>query len=221
MRRAPERTYVNTGVASRRIGADGSAWPTMIASGSPQRKRELDAASNWLSAAGIARSVTVSWIGDRHYEIVVTNPVTGEPENIADVGQGTSQVLPVIIAGLRLRPDDTLIVEEPEIHLHPRAQAALGDYFANLCNRGVQALVETHSEYFIVRLQQQIASGQLDPEHVMLYYVYSEPDGKKIKPVTLDDTASFRDQIPGGFFPQRIDEARKLIEARGRAGTAE
>jgi len=69
-----------------------------------------------------------------------------------------------------------------------------------------------------VRLQQQIASGQLDPEHVMLYYVYSEPDGKKIKPVTLDDTASFRDQIPGGFFPQRIDEARKLIEARDALG---
>lgn len=219
MRTPPERTYVNTGVAGRRIGADGSNWPGTLALDSSirrSRRNRLTVVREWLQKAGIASDLSVSWLTDRHYEIVVTNPVTGETENIADVGQGTSQVVPVIVAGGGLEPDETFIVEEPEIHLHPRAQAALGDFFAYLTNRGVQSLVETHSEYLILRVQQQIAGGDLSPEDVIFYYVGSTPGGKAITPLLLDSTAAFRDQLPGGFFPQRVEEARKLVAARGR-----
>ncbi len=152
MRRPPERTYVNTGVAGTKIGADGGGWPSILALESSSRRRgsQLDI-TPWMKDAGIAASVSISWLTDRHYEIVVTNPSTGESENIADVGQGTSQVLPVIVAGLRLKSDDIFIVEEPEMHLHPKAQAALGDFFYDLVRRDVQCFVETHSEYLILR----------------------------------------------------------------------
>jgi len=219
MRRAPERTYVNTGVAGRNIGADGAGWPSMLALESPRRRVIGNAITHWTQSAGIADRVTVSWLTDRHYEIVVTNSVTGETENIADVGQGTSQVLPVIVGGSRLRSGDIFIVEEPEIHLHPRAQAALGDFFSELVGAGVQSIVETHSEYLLLRLQQSIASGAIDPASIVFYYVRATPSAKEVDKLTLDSSASFRDQLPGGFFPQRVEEARALARARGTRTT--
>jgi hypothetical protein len=215
MRRAPERTYVNTGVIGRKIGADGSGWPSVLALESPRRRQIGTATTSWMRNAGIAESVSIAWLSDRHYEIVVTNPHTGEKENIADVGQGTSQVLPVIVGGTRLRSDDTFIVEEPEIHLHPRAQASLGDYFCGLVDRGVQCLIETHSEYLLLRLQQKVAAGELDADSIIFYYVTNQAGAKKVISLTLDESASFNDQLPGGFFPQRVGEARKLVAARG------
>ena len=214
MRLPPERTYVNTGVSGRKIGADGSGWPSVLALESQRSRRVGSALTQWMRAAGIAESVAVSWLTDRHYEIVVTNPGTGETENIADVGQGTSQVMPVIVGGSRLRDHEIFIVEEPEIHLHPRAQAALGDFFVTLVDRNIQCLIETHSEYLLLRLQQKVAAGELDPDSIVFYYVSSNKS-KQVVQLTLDDRASFRDQLPGGFFPQRVEEARKLVKARG------
>jgi predicted ATPase len=216
MRRPPERTYVNTGVIGRKIGADGSGWPSVLALESPRRRTVGHAITEWMRDAGIAESVSVAWLTDRHYEIVVTNPATGETENIADVGQGTSQVLPVLVGGSRLQRGDVFIVEEPEIHLHPRAQAALGDFFTGLVQDGVQSIVETHSEYFLLRLQQKVAAGEIEPNQICFYYVRTVGGSKEVAKLVLDETASFRDQLPGGFFPQRVDEARKLAMTRGK-----
>ena len=155
MRKPPERTYVNTGVVGRRIGADGSGWPSVLALESSRRRSLGQDTTSWMRHAGIADSVSVSWLTDRHYEIVVTNPNTGEKENIADVGQGTSQVLPVIVGGSRLARDDVYIVEEPEIHLHPRRRPHW-EISSVTWSRGVQCLLETHSEYLLLRLQQKM-----------------------------------------------------------------
>ena len=221
MRLAPERTYVHTGIEGRYVGADGANWPSMLALDASRRSPKLTLVQDWLKAAGVASKISVNWLTDRHYEIVITNPTSGETVNIADVGQGTSQVLPVLIAGARLSAGDTYIVEEPEIHLHPRAQAALGDYFADLIDSGVQAFVETHSEYLIMRLQQHVASGRLTPDQVVFYYVSSKKGGgKEVTPMRLDREAIFDQQLPGGFFPQRMSEASGLAKARAAAKDA-
>src|SRR3569623_479299 len=102
---------------------------------------------DWLSAAGIASDVRIDPLSDRYYEIHIQHPVTKEYENYADVGYGNSQVIPVLVAGYGLDSNDTLLVEEPEIHLHPKAQAELGNFFVELLEKGVQSIVETHSEH--------------------------------------------------------------------------
>ncbi|OWY62576.1 hypothetical protein B7486_57675, partial [cyanobacterium TDX16] len=127
MRKAPERTYINTGVAGRLIGADGANWPAAVALESSRRGEQDTLPQDWAESAGLAADIKVSWLSDRHYEIMLQHPESGEYANIADVGQGSSQVLPVVVGGSQLSAGDTFIVEEPEIHLHPRAQAALGE----------------------------------------------------------------------------------------------
>jgi hypothetical protein len=216
MREPPPRTFLNTGSVGSHIGVSGENWGAMVALATSGRGRSayLGEATKWMRRAGIASALDVQWLSDRHFELVVEHPLSHEKENISDVGRGTSQVLPVILGGYRLRPGDTYLVEEPEIHLHPRAQAALGDYFADLHDRRIQSIIETHSEYLIMRLQQHIAKGRLSASAVRFYYIKSTRSGKRLQPLTLNEDAVFQQQIPGGFFPQRVTEATGLARAR-------
>lgn len=138
-----------------------------------------------------------------------------EYQNLADVGQANSQVIPVLVGGLRLNAGSTYLVEEPEIHLHPRAQADLGDYFKGLLDRGVSSIVETHSEYLVLRLQQHVATGEMPPHLIRFMYVDSLSTGKRVRTLELDSDGRLVTPIPAGFFPQRLEEARKLARIRG------
>jgi hypothetical protein len=222
MRDAPIRTYLHSGSVSESIGLSGENWGSLFVLAESDRSADSNMmhwVREWMRLAGVAENLEIKWLSDRHFEVMVEHPVSGEKENISDVGRGTSQVLPVIMGGYRLRAGQTYLVEEPEIHLHPRAQAALGDYFLDLTHRGVQTILETHSEYLILRLQQHVAAGVLDPANIVFYYVAATASGKTITPLTLNDSAVFETQIPGGFFPQRMEEASKLARARANIGT--
>jgi hypothetical protein len=219
MREAPLRTYLHTGAVGSHIGLAGENWGSHVALADSGRGRRnyMTKVKSWIRKAGIADSLDIDWLSDRHFEIKVRHPVSGESENISDVGRGTSQVLPVIVGGYRLKAGDTYLVEEPEIHLHPRAQAALGDYFLDLTQSGIQTILETHSEYLIMRIQQHVASGRLSASDVVFYYLQATNEGKEIVPLNLNSDAVFETQIPGGFFPQRMQEATNLARARGKS----
>ncbi len=217
MRRAPERTYHQTGAASRRIGAYGENWAGLLVldAARPARSRRIvPRLIQWLKKAGLASDVRLNWLSDRHYEVQVQHSTTGEYQNLADVGQANSQVLPVLIGGFRLPAGATYLVEEPEIHLHPRAQAHLGDFLSDLHEAGVQTLVETHSEYLILRLQQHIAAGVIKPRDIAFYYVHAAGSSKRIRELRVDGLGLFDTPLDQGFFPQRLEEARNLALIR-------
>ncbi len=174
-----------------------------------------------MKQAGIASDLRVEPLSDRHYEIRVQHPVTEEYQNLADVGYGNSQILPVLVGGFNLRPGATYLVEEPEIHLHPRAQAELGDFFLDLYRRGVQSVVETHSEHLILRLQQHVASQSIPPDKIGFYYVYAQGKKKGVAPLKLDSLGRFTEPWPEGFFPERLEEAKKLSKLRFKIESSE
>ena len=217
MRTPPERNYQHTGEATSRIGSQGENWAghLVLDLNRPARSRTIEVPlHDWMKKAGLASDVRPKWSSDRTYEIQVQHPKSREYENLADVGQANSQVLPVLVGGLRLPADSTYIVEEPEIHLHPRAQAELGDFFLYLYERGVQALVETHSEYLLLRLQQHVARGAIPPEAIIFYYVSARGTRKVVRQLSLDRQGRFVQPIPHGFYPERLEEAKKLARLR-------
>lgn len=223
LRASPSRTYLFTGERRKRIGLSGENAVNMMAMDAQARRsgqlRVAELISMWLERAQIGARVSINPLSDRHYEIRVEHPITHESENLADIGYGISQVLPVLTGGYSLAPGSTYLIEEPEIHLHPRAQGELGSFLADLYERGVHTLVETHSEYLVLRLQQYVAQGRIPPSDISIIYVYPADSGKVAKHLSIDENGVFTEEWPEGFFPERLDEARNLAKARrGESG---
>ena len=176
VRSSPQRTYLFTGERRSRIGSGGENMTTVLIKGAMTRRKKdhlsiQSKINDWLVKSKMARQVEISPISDRHYEIHIENYFTGEKQNIADVGYGHSQVLPILVGGYSMGPGSTFLIEQPELHLHPKAQAELGDFFLDLYNNGVQTIIETHSEHLILRLQQHVASGIIPPNDIAVYFI--------------------------------------------------
>ena len=218
MRLPPSRSFLFSGERNKRVGVNGENAVNMIAMDSLRKgkksKRIKEKLITWLKSAGIASDLKIVDLSERHYELHIQNLNSNEYQNFADVGYGNSQVIPILVAGYNLEKGETLVVEEPEIHLHPNAQAELGDFFLDLYHNKVNSLIESHSEYMIVRLQQHVASGKIDKDDIAFYYIHAEDGQKHIKQLTLDGDGVFEQKWPQGFFPYRLDEAKELARIR-------
>jgi hypothetical protein len=98
--------------------------------------------------------------------------------NIADVGFGVSQTLPVLVALLAANRDQIVSIEQPELHLHPRAQVALADIILQAVDRGVRVVIETHSSLLLLALQTLVAEGRLAPGRVSLNWFTRDSTGQ-------------------------------------------
>lgn len=221
----PQRTYLYSGETARYVGHTGSNTAVMLASDSSrrggERKELVQEISRWFVATGIGKALKVKSLTSRHFEISLTSN-DGTEHNICDVGFGCSQVLPVLTAGLNLftrpienvpmRATRTLIVQEPEIHLHPNAQAALGSFFVELTGRGGQIFVETHSDNLVLRVARHVALGDISPDDVAIFYV-SDTAKQRVAEISISDAGAFEPDWPEGFFPQRQAESLALARA--------
>ena len=125
---------------------------------------------------------------ERVYEVTTT--IGGVESSLVDVGFGVSQVLPVITL-LYIAPiGSTVLLEQPELHLHPKAQSALADLLLYVAEtRKLQLIVESHSEHIVRRLQRRVAEGEPNfakPENIKMYYCESDPAGSTAAEVEID-----------------------------------
>lgn len=223
----PQRTYLFTGETPSRVGRTGSNGVSMLVNDASQRGRErdllIDQISEWLRQSGIGNGLVLRPLTDRHFEICIED-LDGRQHNICDVGFGCSQVLPVLVGALNafVDADDSrgrlsdpiFVVQEPEIHLHPNAQATLGSFFVSALQKRGQVFIETHSDNLVLRVARHVAAGQLDPSDVAIFFFSNEKTGKRVQRLELDARAAFVPAWPGGFFPQREHEALGLARAR-------
>ena len=118
-----------------------------------------------------------------------------------------------LVAGYWADPNSTLIVEEPEIHLHPRAQSELGHFVYQMYRNKVQVILETHSEHLVLRIQRLVAEGRIPPKDVIIYYVYPRAGKKTFSVLGLTEEGMFQGKWPEGFFPERLVEGRAILKA--------
>ncbi|SMF61379.1 AAA family ATPase [Allosphingosinicella indica] len=225
----PQRTYLYSGESARKVGISGSNMATMLAADASKRggirKDLVSNISFWFRYTGIAEGVTVQSLTPRHFEIcLISND--GSKHNICDVGFGCSQVLPVLVGGLNLFDEShpgssnkLLVVQEPEIHLHPDAQAALGSFFSNLATRGGQIFIETHSDNLVLRIARHVALGDIAPEDVAIFYVTDQGE-ERVSEIGIDEHGAFEPPFPNGFFPQRQAESLSLARAAMRKSSS-
>jgi predicted ATPase len=159
--------------------------------------------------------VAIETLTPRHFEVLMRTPgYTREFHNLSDVGFGNSQILPILVEGY-LGSALTMVIEQPEIHLHPAAQLKLGDFFHDLVKAGKQVIVETHSEHLLLRLQTLVAKGELPAEDVQVLYVEREESRSNVRVLEITRMGSFQNW-PKGFFGEKHAELSELVEAAAK-----
>jgi hypothetical protein len=182
------------------------AWQTV-------ERRRYESLNEDLQHIGLARSVAACRINDVAIELRV-GLVENRFDNIADVGIGVSHILPVIVA-LRAADKGRLVyVEEPEIHLHPRAQTKLADILAGAAKRGVRVVAETHSTLLLTAIQTLVAKGELSPDLVKLHWFQRDPQTgiTQIGSADLDENGAFGDW-PEDFDKVALDTEGAYLDA--------
>jgi len=134
--------------------------------------------------------------------------------SIADVGLGISQVLPVIVALITADSGQLVYIEQPELHLHPRAQSTLAQLFAAAARRGVRVVVETYSSLFLLGVQTLIAEGQLAPDLVKLHWFRRDEAGAtEITSSDLDESGAFDIDWPEDFAEVALQAESRYLDA--------
>jgi predicted ATPase len=162
------------------------------------RVAKLDEA---LRRMGLTSKATTTVLDANSLEIKVARtlqPASADDlVSVADVGFGVSQSLPVIVALIAADPGQLVYIEQPEIHLHPRAQKAIADLIADAARRGVRLVVETHSDIILSRLQWNIARKDqpLPPTDVIAHWFERDPltGVSRVRSNTPDETGAFGD----------------------------
>ena len=133
--------------------------------------------------------------------------------NVADVGFGVSQTLPVLVALLVARPGQIVYLEQPEIHLHPRAQDAMAGILADAARRGVRVVVETHSSILLLAIQTLVANAELSPDLVALHWFRRDDGGETyIESAKLDQAGAFGDW-PEDFGEVTLNAEQRYLDA--------
>jgi len=182
------------------------------------RKTFQQMVAYWLRELGLIESFTVEEIKqgtNRWQALVVTRP-GGSKVLLTDVGFGVSQVLPVVTLLLYVPEGSTVILEQPEIHLHPLAQANLADVIIYAAQRRrVQVIVESHSEHLLLRLQRRIAEQQLSAKDVKVYFSDAPNGVSRLTELELDlfgNIQNWPDKFMGDAFGETAAAERARLK---------
>ena len=210
----PERTYKFTSTGPRYPGTFEHYVASLIHEWQETKDKRLKTLTDTLRTLGLTGHVGTKKIGDVGIELQVGRILHEGDEgndlvNIADVGFGVSQVLPVLVAVIAAEPGRLVYIEQPELHLHPRAQVALAQVIADAAKRGVRVVAETHSSLLLLGVQTLVAEGDLPPELVNLHWFTRREDGvTEVDSVDLDEAGTY------GEWPMDFDDVSLNLQSR-------
>lgn len=175
----------------------------------------VDAVQDWLEYLGIAKAVATEDKGKLGHELTITTAQASQPHDLTHVGVGVSQALPIVVLSLLADAGSTLIFEQPELHLNPKVQTRLADFFMSLVFAGKQCVVETHSEYLISRLRYLSAMAKEVPiaKLIKIYFVEKPADQSIYKEVEITESGVIKNW-PVGFFDETEQNSAAIILAQ-------
>ena len=175
-----------------------------------------EAIHKWLVYLGVASNIGTNDKGKFGHELKITNEIKGMEQDLTHVGVGVSQVLPILVLSFLSDKGDVIILEQPELHLHPKVQTRLADFFVSMNALGKQCVLETHSEYLINRLRLLVAKSDSTKiaDDTMIYFVEKDKaDGySKYREITINPYGKI-DHWPEGFFDEGEDLASQIVRA--------
>jgi len=234
LREEPKRGYTWTGETPEEVGRRGEAWVSAFLAASGRRlslgykKRAIGydvLIAQRLKQLGVIHSFEVKELvsGQRDYRVHLQIGANSPVVAIPDVGFGVSQVLPVVVQAFYAPIDSTVIIEQPELHLHPGVQQNLADLFVDGIHaqesgarRNVQYIIESHSEHFLRRMQRRVAEGVLSHAEIAVYFCQSEGGRSRLVPLEMDEDANIKNWPKEFFGDQMTDIAEKQLAALRR-----
>ena len=168
-----------------------------------------DALAAWMIHLNVASAVDVDKRNSFGFSVSVEN-MEQVRSDIMNVGIGTSQVLPVLISVLLSEPNEILVFEQPELHLHPYSQSRLADMFTEFCKHGRKIILETHSEYFLLRHRYHIVKEQYSQDATAVNF-FQNKGGTK---VTFANVSGFGNiDYPEDFRDETQELLNSILEA--------
>jgi len=233
LRTYPERSYIWSGEIPEHVGWRGERAVEAMLAGSTRsinpaykkKARPFQAMiAHWLQQVGLLETFEVRQIAPqrKEYEVVVRTKGSSQQVMLPDVGFGVSQVLPVIVECFYAPAHTTILLEQPEIHLHPRVQTELADLFIEAVqsrengeDRSLQLIIESHSEHFLRRLQRRVAEQAIQPEQVALYFAEVGSQGAILRPLDVDLYGEIQNW-PDDFFGNEMAELAARMDAAAK-----
>ena len=220
LRGSPERNYKTTAVGDTFPGTFENYVASVISHWQLSKDDRLTQLGINLENLGLTWKVKADPRDETQVELKVGRLQHGSQGgahdlvSIADVGFGVSQILPVLVALLVAQPGQLVYIEQPEIHLHPRAQRALSGIFADAAKRGVIVIVETHSALLIRGVQTLVAKDELSQELVKLHWFQRDASGAtSVNSADLDEAGAFGDDWPEDFDEVELSSDNEYLSA--------
>jgi predicted ATPase len=200
-------------------GIEGQGFAELLIRAALSTKAEhrvlLEGVEHWLQRLQLAQGLDIQpAAANRSYQLRLKRE--GRLTNLADAGIGVAYILPLLVMAYAVAAGSTVIVEEPEIHLHPLAQAVLADLFVEINKqRQVQFIVETHSEHLFRRLQTLISRQQLNTSELAIYHVEQRQGSARLKELQLDEFGRVHNwpaTLFGDALGETREQARRMFE---------
>ena len=226
LREYPRRDYQWAGSGPNDVGQRGERTiDAILAATARKETRSLgyrrrwksfqEMIAYWLLELGLIREFHLEEIasGTNLYRAIVRASLSSVQTTLSDVGFGVSQVLPALVLLYYVPEGSTVLMEQPEIHLHPAVQSGLADVMLNVAEvRNIQIIVESHSEHLMRRLQRRVAEQEASSEDVKLYFVSSQRGQAHISDLVLNEWGEI-ENWPEKFFGDEMGEIAAITEA--------
>jgi AAA15 family ATPase/GTPase len=218
IRSNPLRNYQWRGVAPNTIGRSGENTIGILLASERNQDDALENVGYWLEKMDLISEFRIKAIDlqQKYYETQIRIGANPAWQSLPDVGFGISQVLPIITLMFHAPEGSIILLEQPELHLHPGAQAHLADLFLHVAEtRNLQLIIESHSEHLLRRLQRRIAEEEHEfatPNTIKAYFCEMTADGSKLIDVEVDKYGQVRNW-PENFFGDISGELEAMTDA--------